>query len=144
VAQLQERKESGQYTSAVNHQNGNVKQYIVNTHAFHNAMQLRKLLPSHLTKPHHYYPARHQRHQEIAKTLVKDREAKKAETRRKAQETRAKNKANEKAAQERTAALLEVEQLQPPVRETDNVARETDHGDVDGQGPLLKRSRTDG
>jgi hypothetical protein len=88
---LQERQESDKTISTVSHQNK--PWYIINTHAFHNAMKLRKLLPDHLTKPKHLYPNRHQRHREIAKTLVVTQAEKKAETVRKAAETRARKAA---------------------------------------------------
>jgi hypothetical protein len=94
--QLQERQESEKTTSLISHRNR--PWYIINTHSFHNAMKLRKLLPSHLTEPKHLYPNRNQRHQEIAKALVVTRAEKKAETARKAAETRAK-KAAKKAGQ---------------------------------------------
>jgi hypothetical protein len=94
--QLQERQESEKTTSVISHRNR--PWYIINTHAFHNAMKLRKLLPPHLTEPRHLYPNRCHRHREIAKTLVITRAEKKAETARKAAETRAR-KAAKKAGQ---------------------------------------------
>jgi hypothetical protein len=83
--------------------------FIINTHTFHNAMSLRKVLPAHLTEPKHYYPNCHERHREIAKELIVTLKEKRAETTRKAAETRLRNKAAkeaQKAATNRGAITL--------------------------------------
>jgi hypothetical protein len=100
--QLQERQKTDKVVSTVSHKDN--PWYVINTHAFHNAMKLRKILPRHLTQPKHYYPNRRERQLNIAKELVVTQQAKREETKRKTAETRAKNKAAKEAEARKLAA----------------------------------------
>jgi hypothetical protein len=93
--QLQEQVESDKSVATVSHKDQ--PWFIINTHAFHNAMHLRRILPPHLTEPAHIYPDRKERHQTIAGELVVTMKKKQEETKRKAAETRAWNKAAKEA-----------------------------------------------
>jgi hypothetical protein len=66
--------------------------YFLNMHALHNAAQIRKVLPRHLTAPSYIFPNRQQHHVAIAQNLQITGPKKRAEAKAKAKETREKNK----------------------------------------------------
>lgn len=90
VARIQKRQETTQTVKVVLH-NDNT-QFILNTHALHNAALLRKFLPRYLTVPRPLYPDRQKWHDELGAVLTVTQAEKKAETVRKAAETRRKRK----------------------------------------------------
>jgi hypothetical protein len=137
IAQLQERQESGQFSEVVCHRDNPV--FIINTHAFHNAILLRKFIPRHLTEPHHIYPTRHQRHQDLAKELVAERKKKKEATKAKAQATRAR-KAAEKAEAAARAEALSLAQQEHILDHNLDVPSEDDESDG-WDGGRRKRAR---
>ncbi|KAG6818880.1 hypothetical protein H0H93_000679 [Arthromyces matolae] len=76
----------------------NDEHYLINMHALHNAHLIRDVLPRSLSAPRPYVPDSRASRNELSVRLSISGPEKRAETQRKAQETRAKNKAS-KAAQ---------------------------------------------
>ncbi|KAJ3889502.1 hypothetical protein GG344DRAFT_51437 [Lentinula edodes] len=89
--QKQERQQLNITVKTIQHVDD--QKFIINTHALHNAHHLRRFLPRYLTVPRPLYPDRKQWHRELAGKLVVSQVEKRAETNRKAAETRAKNAA---------------------------------------------------
>jgi hypothetical protein len=87
---MQERQESDTLIRSIVHKNDT--RYVINTHAFHNAGLLRKILPVALTKPRPLFADRRKRHDEISLTLAAQQKTKRAATQEKAAATREKNK----------------------------------------------------
>lgn len=82
----QEREDTGLLQTAVAH-NLTRRQYLLNTHALHNAALLRRHLPRSLLKPQALYEDREKRHHELARVLRVTQVAKRAETQKKRAET---------------------------------------------------------
>ncbi|KAE9390170.1 hypothetical protein BT96DRAFT_1002502 [Gymnopus androsaceus JB14] len=81
--QRQERMESGQELSCIEHV-ADDEQYIINTHALHNAARLRCYLPRYLTVPQPLIMNRKEWHVEIAVGLRVTQSAKRTQTQEKA------------------------------------------------------------
>ncbi len=90
VACIQERQETTKTRKVIKHCDN--AHFIINTHALHNAAQLRQFLPRYLTVPRPLYGNRRKRHDELGAVLIVTQAEKKAETARKAAETRRKRK----------------------------------------------------
>ncbi|KAF5374921.1 hypothetical protein D9758_000015 [Tetrapyrgos nigripes] len=98
VPKRQERQDSGAVVRVIVHNDD--RHFIINTHALHNASLLRKFLPRYLTVPRPLYADRVAWHRGLAEELVVKQAEKAEETKRKAAETRKRNK----LAKEATAA----------------------------------------
>lgn len=83
--------ESGQELSCIEHV-ADDEQYIINTHALHNAARLRCYLPRYLTVPRPLIMNRKEWHVEIVVGLRVTQSAKRTQTQEKAAATRQKNK----------------------------------------------------
>jgi hypothetical protein len=86
--QLQERQESNKIIRTITHRDDT--NFIINMHAIHNAMLLRKFLPRYLVLPQHIFANQQQRLDLIGAKLAVDMVAKKAATQAKANETQRK------------------------------------------------------
>ncbi|CDO75161.1 hypothetical protein BN946_scf184866.g2 [Trametes cinnabarina] len=82
----QERKDTGRFESAIDH-NPSHRYFFINTHALHNAALLRRFLPRSLLEPLPLYDNRRQRHDELAAKLRITEAQKRAQTQRKRVET---------------------------------------------------------
>ncbi|EJD42815.1 hypothetical protein AURDEDRAFT_67175 [Auricularia subglabra TFB-10046 SS5] len=98
---LQERQDSETQVAAWQHTSA--ERYVVNTHALHNAAELRALLPRGLTKPRHIWRNFEQDLSQVAGTAIQAHLRKEAERKAKAAETRRRNK--EKAAAPASAGV---------------------------------------
>ncbi|THU86067.1 hypothetical protein K435DRAFT_684434 [Dendrothele bispora CBS 962.96] len=86
----QERKETSRQVSVLAHSNDD--DFIINTHALHNATLLRQLLPRHLTEPKALHVDRHAYHLEVSKKYQDDQEKRRKVTAEKRKATTARNK----------------------------------------------------
>lgn len=77
--------------------------YLINMHALHNAMLIRKALPRHLTAPVPYLTDRRSKHDELAKGLRVTGPQRRAETAAKTKATKAKNQQKKNVAGGRSA-----------------------------------------
>ncbi|KAL0565664.1 hypothetical protein V5O48_016353 [Marasmius crinis-equi] len=109
VSMLQERQQAPAKKTVIVHQTQDEPRFIINTHAFHNARLLRKFLPRHLYAPVHLFPDRQQRLHNLDSEIVVTQGEKRAETNRKAAETRARNKALKAARQVQATTSFEPE-----------------------------------
>ncbi|KAL0569113.1 hypothetical protein V5O48_012856 [Marasmius crinis-equi] len=100
---VQERQELEVTRKIVVHRSISTSWYLINTHAFHNAWLIRKLLPWELIRPRRLYQERAKRHEEMGARLAVTQAQKRIETNKKAAATRERKKA-EKAAVESTAS----------------------------------------
>ena len=100
---MQERVESALFESHIEHQP--VEQFIINTHAFHNAHLLRKILPRHLIAPVPLFQDRKAKHNELARSLQAVRTVKQT-----ANKVRAEQKKNNSAMIKRPRLDIEVEE----------------------------------
>jgi hypothetical protein len=92
---IQERVESNITEQFIEHKP--LDEYLINTHAFHNAHLIREILPHNLTVPIAFRADRHAHHTQIAVDLRNTRDEKRAATALKAVERRQKAAtANEK------------------------------------------------
>ncbi|KAI0359548.1 hypothetical protein OH77DRAFT_1472817 [Trametes cingulata] len=85
----QERQDTGIREAGVAH-NSDIRFYLINTHALHNAALLRQYLPRSLLVPLPLYDDRLKRHHELATGLRVTEARKRAETQKKRAETRQK------------------------------------------------------
>lgn len=85
---MQERTETDQHEACLEHTI--VDQYVVNTHAFHNAHHVRTLLPPELTRPVPYAEDRKAHHHQIASGFREIQEEKREGRARKAEERKSK------------------------------------------------------
>ncbi|KAL0064675.1 hypothetical protein AAF712_008373 [Marasmius tenuissimus] len=90
---IQERKQSQSTRKTMVHCYSTDSVFLINMHALHNARLVRKFLPRQLIKPQHLYKDRRERHARFGAELVVTQAAKRAETNRKAAETRARKQA---------------------------------------------------
>lgn len=105
----QEREDTDVLQTAIAH-NMTRRQFVLNTHALHNATLIRRHLPRVLFKPESLYQDREKRHHELASSLRVTQVAKRAETQRKRKETREKN------AQKKAGAALPGSSAAAPVQ----------------------------
>lgn len=95
--QRQERIESGREITCIKHML--CERYIINTHALHNATQIRRYLPRYLTVPRPLIAERARRHSEMAAGLRVSQATKRAQTKAQAAATRLKNKERNQSRQ---------------------------------------------
>lgn len=111
--EVQERQPSGRSSQVIVHKDDG--QYIINTHAFHNARLLRRHLPRELTAPEPLYADRKARHTEVASILRVNRSAKREQARTKRAEKRTQkqgggDQSGDNPAGQVTEALADVEE----------------------------------
>jgi len=97
---MQERTQATVMESYIEHKP--LDEYLINTHAFHNAHLIREILPRELTSPVRFRVDRHSYHLEIASQLRRTQDVKRRATALKKAE---KSKANE-PPQPQTAAEI--------------------------------------
>ncbi|KAG2004503.1 hypothetical protein CC2G_003056 [Coprinopsis cinerea AmutBmut pab1-1] len=88
---LQEREETTQFYEKISHRGD--EQFLINTHALHNAVLLREAIPRSLTQPLLVFQDRKAKHDEFAATLQITGPAKRADTAAKRKETTARKSA---------------------------------------------------
>jgi predicted nucleic acid-binding Zn ribbon protein len=86
VNSVQERHETSKKVLTVAHTNH--ERYIVNLHALHNGLHLRKVLPRNLTAPIPWSQDRYKLHNQMSQRLQKENPGKRAEAAAKAKATR--------------------------------------------------------
>lgn len=103
--QHQERVDSGREITCIKHML--CEQYIINTHAIHNASRIRRYLPHYLTVPRPLIAERAKCHSEMAAGLRISQATKRAQTKAQAAATRLKNKERNQTGQ--PAAAMHVD-----------------------------------
>src|ERR1700733_13931896 len=92
--ELQERQETTRSIQLIKHTDDG--QFVINMTSLHNAAQIRKILPRHLSAPKSLYSDRKTYHFDIAATLRVSQSQKREQTKAKSKATREASKAKKK------------------------------------------------
>jgi hypothetical protein len=122
---MQEREETIRMVQLINHKDDG--QFVINMTGLHNAAQIRKILPRHLTAPKPLHTDRQAYHFEIAAKLRITQAQKREQTKAKAKATREANKAKKKSRE----IAMQTRRDEGVESEIDDSDMESDSGDGD-------------
>ena len=117
-------------------------QFVINMASLHNAAQIRKILPRHLSAPRPLYTDRQAYHFEIAATLRVMQAKKREETQAKAKATREANKAKKKSRDIAMQVQQGFENIESDMEDVYSSEEERTEESTRGKG--LKRRRAVG
>lgn len=140
--QMQEREETTRTVQLITHKDDG--HFVINLTSLHNAAQIRKVLPRHLTAPRALYIDRRARHFEIAAKLRITQAEKWEQSKAKAKATRAANKAKKHDREAAMEVEIEGDALADQISESES---DVEDSEEEGNGShnvqlRAKRRRT--